>query len=440
MARTLIQLIQKVSEIIDPSHFMTGTTASSGNSVSQVLSTNLQRFNDDEIIGKHLYWSSGSPSPDTTVVTDFTQNTGAASIRPDLASAPNSQAFYVLPYRKDIIEDAIADAIYTLHDTGDLIREIQMFGVVAGSPIYNAGFDYWTSSTTPDGWSRNGSATLAKEPAGANTFNSRQSLKVSGSADYIKIDEPWKSWLEDFKGGTIRFYCPALANNASHARIAIYDGSTLTYSSYHSGNGGREILDTGHVTISSTATDLEIRLYNDSTNAVYFGDMWIEGSNVSVREIPIPLDFISDISLIESLSAATPTDTTVGKYRHMGRGRAVYDFNMSDHVDHETTTQYGVLEFTGRIKPANQTRLRITGSGQLSVPASDSGVIEVSRVEEMLVANLSGALLLERDASQRSDNVAEKLRINSGELRAKTSELTQGIGNRRAQPTLARSL
>ena len=428
MARTLIQLIQKVSEIIDPSHFMTGTTASSGNSVSQVLSTNLQRFNDDEIIGKHLYWSSGSPSPDTTVVTDFTQNTGAASIRPDLASAPNSQAFYVLPYRKDIIEDAIADAIYTLHDTGDLIREIQMFGVVAGSPIYNAGFDYWTSSTTPDGWSRNGSATLAKEPAGANTFNSRQSLKVSGSADYIKIDEPWKSWLEDFKGGTVRFYCPALANNASHARIAIYDGSTLTYSSYHSGNGGREILDTGHVTISSTATDLEIRLYNASTNAVYFGDMWIEGSNVSVREIPIPLDFISDISLIESLSAATPTDTTVGKYRHMGRGRAVYDLNMSANVDHEPTT------------PANQTRLRITGSGQLSVPASDSGVIEVSRVEEMLVANLSGALLLERDASQRSDNVAEKLRINSGELRAKTSELTQGIGNRRAQPTLARSL
>ena len=113
---------------------------------------------------------------------------------------------------------------------------------------------------------------------------------------------------------------------------------------------------------------------------------------------------------------------------------------MSDHVDHETTTQYGVLEFTGRIKPSNQTRLRITGSGQLSVPASDSGVVEVSRVEEMLVANLAGALLLERDASQRSDNVAEKLRINSGELRAKTSELTQGIGNRRAQPTLARSL
>jgi hypothetical protein len=445
MSRTLLQVITKVAQIIDPKHYMTGTTSSSGNAVGSIVditANGLQRFNNDAIVGKHFYWSGGTPSPNTTTVTNFTQSTGKALIRPDLAAAPNSEVYYLLPYRKQLIEDAVANAIWTLHDTGDLVREILMYGYVAGSPIYNAGFDYWTSATTPDGWSRNGSATLAKEPAGANTFMSRQSLKVSGAADYVKLDEPWKSWLEDFKisGSNVRFYCPVLANNASHARIAVYDGSTIHYSPYHSGGGSREILDTGDINISSTATDLEIRLYNDDTNAVYFGDSWIEGGGVSVRELPIALDYASDIAIVEGLESGRPTDTTVGKYHHAGRGQTIYDYALAFHTDHETTTRYGLMQFTGRNKPSDGRRLRITASGQLSVPATDTGVIEVSRTEELMVAYLAAALLLEGDATTRSESVSTDLRTSAGELRAKVGELAGGIGQNRQQATLPRSM
>jgi hypothetical protein len=440
MGRTLLQLIIKVAQLTDKDHYMTGTTDSSGNAVGSVVDTGLQRFNTDAIVGKHFYWSGGTPSPDTTTITSFTNSTGKALIRPELAAAPNSEVFYLLPYRKADMEEKIADAIYFLHDSGDLTREILMYGVVAGSPIYNAGFDYWTSATTPDGWSKAASGTIAKEVAGANTFNSRQSLSLSGSADYVRLDEPWKSWLEDFKGGSVRFYCPVLANNATHARIAVYDGSTIHYSSYHSGGGSREILDTGDITISSTATDLEIRLYNDSTNAVYFGDSWIEGSNVGVREIPIALDYAAEISTVEALQAARPTDTTVGKFRHMGRGQTIYDQVVSEHVDHELTTKYGILEFTGRMRPGNGRRLKITASGQLSVPATDTGVIEVTRNEEMMVAYLAAALLLEGDAYQRGEAVATKLRLSAGEMRSKVGELAGGIGKKRTAPTLSRSM
>ena len=443
MGRTLLQLITKVAQLVDKDHYMTGTTSSSGNAVGSVVDTNalgLQRFNNDAIVGKHFYWSGGTPSPDTTTITNFTQSTGKALIRPDLAAAPNSEVYYLLPYRKADMEEKIADAIYFLHDSGDLIREVLMYGVVAGSPIYNAGFDYWTSATTPDGWSAAGSATLAKATAGANTFNSRQSLTVSGAADYVKLDEPWKSWLEDFKGGTVRFYCPVLASNASHARIAVYDGSTINYSSYHSGNGAREVLDTGEITISSTATDLEIRLYNDDTNAVYFGDSWIEGSNVGVREIPIALDYAAEVSTVEALQSARPTDTTVGKYRHMGRGQTIYDHMISEHVDHELSTKYGIMEFTGRARPGDGRRLKVTASGQLSVPSSDTGIIEVTRNEEMMVAYLAAALLLEGDAYSRGEALATKLRLSAGEMRAKVGELAGGVGKRRTPPTLARSM
>ncbi len=436
MSRTLLQVITKVAQIIDPKHYMSGTTSSSGNAVGSVVditANGLQRFNNDAIVGKHFYWSGGTPSPNTSTVTNFTQSTGKALIRPDLAAAPNSEAYYLLPYRKQLIEDAIANAVWTLHDTGDLVREILMYGYVAGSPIYNAGFDYWTSSTTPDGWSAAGSATLAKEPAGGNTFMSRQSLKVSGAADYVKLDEPWKSWLADFKGGNVRFQCPVMSSNASHARIAVYDGSTINYSSYHSGGGSREILDTGDINISSTATDLEIRLYNDDTNAVYFGDSWIEGTGVTIRELPIAIDYASDIAVVEGLDPGN-------NYRHSGRGQTIYDYALANHTDHETTTQYGVMQFVGRKKPSDGRRLRITASGQLSIPATDSGVIEVSRTEELMVAYLAAALLLEGDATTRSESVANDLRTSAGELRAKVGELARGIGQNRQQATLPRSM
>lgn len=440
MARTLIQVVTRVAQVLDKKHYFSGTTNSSGNAVGSVVCDALGRFNNNAIIGKHLYFTDQSPDPDSVIVTDFTSSTVKALIRPDLASAPNSEAFLVLPYRKEDIEEAIAQAIYTLHDTGDLTRQILMFGMVAGSPIYNAGFDYWTSSTTPDGWSKAGSATLAKEAAGANTFNSRQSLKISGAADYVRLDEPWKSWLEDFKGGTVRFYCPALTGTASNARIAVYDGTTIHYSGYHSGGGAREVLDTDAIEISATATDLEIRLYNDGTNAAYFGDCHIEGSQVGVREIPVPVDYASTYSVVEALESARPTNTTVGRIHHLGRGQTIYQQRVTRHTDHETTTRYGVMEFTGSSKPVNGRRLKVTASGQLSVPASDSGVIEITRHEELMVAYLSAALLLEEDAITRSAQIAADNRATAGELRGKVGQLAHGVGQRIAPVTMERSM
>ena len=149
MGRTLLQLIAKTSQILDNDHYMAGTTNSSGNDIGIVADDDLKRFNTDAIVGKHFYWSGGTPSPDTTTITSFTQSTGKALIRPELAAAPNSENFYLLPYRKSEMEEKIADAIYFLHDSGDLVREILMYGIVAGSPIYNMSRIHISEPTRP---------------------------------------------------------------------------------------------------------------------------------------------------------------------------------------------------------------------------------------------------------------------------------------------------
>ena len=122
----------------------------------------------------------------------------------------------------------------------------------------------------------------------------------------------------------------------------------------------------------------------------------------------------------------------------MGRGQIIYDQIVSEHVDHELSTKYGIMEFTGRQRPSNGRRLKITASGQLSVPATDSGIIEVTRNEELMVAYLAAALLLEGDAYSRGEAVADKLRTSASDMRAKVGELAGGIGKKRTSPTLSR--
>ena len=159
-----------------------------------------------------------------------------------------------------------------------------------------------------------------------------------------------------------------------------------------------------------------------------------------MRELPVALDYASNISLVEALGSARPTNNTVGKYRHMGRGQTIYDHIVSEHVDHELSSKYGIMEFTGRQRPANGRRLKITASGQLSVPSLDTGIIEVTRNEEMMVAYLAAALLLEGDAYSRGEAVATKLRLSANEMRAKVGGLAGGIGKKRMAPTLSRSM
>lgn len=67
-------------------------------------------------------------------------------------------------------------------------------------------------------------------------------------------------------------------------------------------------------------------------------------------------------------------------------------------------------------------------------------MIEVSRTEELMVAYLAAALLLEGDATTRSESVSADLRTSAGELRAKVGELAGGIGQNRQQATLPRSM
>jgi hypothetical protein len=439
MARTVLQLIERVGQILDQSHFVNDTFNSSGHTATAFVADILERWADSSFYGKHLYIDGGTPSRRDHIITASSQTDGQLSVRPGTAAVPNSLTFMILAASRQDIVDYLTAAILELHDNGDLVREFEMRGLVGGSPLYNAGFDYWTSSTTPHGWSRNGSATLARERNSSFLFASEQSLKVSGSVDYIKLDEPFKRYLEDLKGETVRMFFPVKTSTGSAARINLYTGSN-NYSSHHSGNGNWQVLDTGNITVSSTATDLEPRLYNDTTSAVYFADGWITTS-ASIRDIPWPIQLMSRIHRVDESSASQrPDGDSVGVARQLGSLSVLHQYRDRRHTDEATTTQLGLLQFWGDSIPAGEHRLVITGSGPLALPSADTDNVEVDQTEAEIVVSLAAAMLLEDAIPGRSLSAQTDLRGRAARLRATVSELAGGYGQRANAPTMPRVL
>ena len=285
-------------------------------------------------------------------------------------------------------------------------------------------------------WSDHGTGTIARERASANIWSGQSSVKLSATADYVKLSEPWKRFLEDFKGETVRMFCPVKASNASHARIALYDGA-VNYSSYHTGGGGWEILDTGDISVSATATDLEPRLYNDDTNAVYFGRPWLK-SGIGIREYPFPSGLFTRIAKIERMSVGIQPDAdSRSPARHMGQPQRIHGWGEFVTRDEATSTEVGIIRFDN-VPPAENV-LRIHGSAPLAVPSADTDAVEVTESESYLLADIAASTLLEERAMKVSMPARNALQQQAASLRIDAERIKRDMTRVRSQaPVLQR--
>lgn len=435
-SRTALQIIiltnqQTGLEVID------GTFNGSGNTTTTGQVTALQNRPDASFIGRHLYIDGGSPTIREHVLKNSTQSSGELTWYAALGAAPDSLDFLVLPFSRTDTLNAIVDTVLTLHDEGALVRPVMSWGMVGGSPLYNAGWDYWTGTNTVDGWAKNGTGTVERERASANIWSGPQSLKLSTVADYVALGEPWKRYLEDFKGETVRMFCPVKASNASHARINLYTGSD-NYSSYHTGGGGWEILDTGNIAVSNTATDLEPRLYNDSTNAVYFGRPWFV-SGVSIRDYPFPAALFTRINTVRRTTGTIhPDGDNRSVARHFGSMPLIHDYEELFYRDEATSTEVATLHFAK--PPVSESVIVLDGSGPLAIPASDTAQVEIDQTESYLIASLAAARLLEDRAPKVGEPLATSYRRKAGDLRQRAEQLKRGYSRARQEPPIMQAV
>ena len=433
MSRTYEQIRQLTAK--QTGLFFTTGTADSGGQTTALRDAVLTRYGDDRLNGHHVLLTSGSPTYTELFIRDFFQADGDVLFRPELAGAPDSLTYEILPFSGTQFLESIQAAILELYDRGLLSRHFWM-RAMGGSPLYNADFSYWSSSTAIDGWTAS-SSSVARERASANIALSETSARLHTAVGYIGLDDKWQRYLNDYKGDEITLYCWVKCSAGSTARLNLYNGSN-NYSSYHGGGGDWELL---HVQVDTSKTDTAIqpRLHIDTTSQAYFNMPWI-ATQQTVRTYPFTHELMPDgpYEILETVMGIEKDEVASGRglgtIRQQGRSRLVLNARLVKHHDENTTSQIGVLDFTQSRKAPSDGRLMwLRGDGPLTVPTSSlsSDYLEVTESESLLLATSAAIILLQRAVAGAPASTRETYLSRVQRLADTFDEIAIGAGQSR---------
>ena len=399
MAQTYEQIRQLTAK--QTGLFFTTGTADSGGQTTALRDDALTRYGDDRLNGHHILLTSGSPTYTELFIRDFFQADGDVLFRPELAGAPDSLTYEILPFSGTDFLGAIQSSVLELYDRGLLSRHFWM-RMMGGSPLYNADFSYWSSSTAIDGWTAS-SSSVARTRASENVALSETSARLHTAVGYLGLDAKWERFLNDLKGDSITLYCWVKCAAGSTARLNLYTGSN-NYSAYHSGGGDWELL---HVEVDTnrTDTDIEPLLHIDTTNEAFFNMPWLSCQQ-TIRSYPFTHQLMPDgpYEILETTMGIEENEIASGSglgtlAQTASRSRPVLDHRLVKHHDENTSTQLGIIDFSqSRRAPSDGRLMWLRGDGPLTVPTSSlsSDSFEVTESEGLLLATASAINLLQR--------------------------------------------
>lgn len=160
---------------------------------------------------------------------------------------------------------------------------------VSDSPnmLHNEDFNLWQngSALAPDGWTLAGSgATVLQSATGIRSPYSAQVTRASADATlYQDLPLSLVQYLARASNAPlpiVSFGAWATSSTASIARVGVYNGTSTTWSSYHTGNGVPQFLSSSYQTTASI-TALRLVCSVDTTNGAasfHFGALCPTGS------------------------------------------------------------------------------------------------------------------------------------------------------------------
>ena len=408
MARTRTQIRQLIVVQLGLP-FVEGTSNAGAGSVTTLVHLpELAQFRDDALIGSWIYVSDGLDADinlrDLQIV-DSVQSTGTLTFIPEIAAEAGirGRTYEILPFSATAIHQSIENSLDQLYDMGLLVREFTFRGIVVGSPLYNANFELWSTTTTVDGWggdSGSAGVTQTRERSSEHLAGSETTMGLvsnSGSEGRLILADPWKRYLWDMKGNNIKFYCWVKSAYSSHARIGISNGSSIAYSDYHSGDGDWNLL-MAEYSSSLSDTSLFPCLAVADTNTSYFSDCWMQGGG-DITEYPWPIALAPDGPNAMSLvGQGVNTNDEVGNMKQLGRRQTINNWQyVLDHTysfPSATSLQRGTLILPSGLPHGDRMLMQCTGP--FTLPTADSEAVEVTLPESLMLAKMAARSLLER--------------------------------------------
>jgi hypothetical protein len=375
---------------------------SSGQETAAVLSGLIDNSNDDSMyVQWHLFMLDAATEADRErTVTHWNASSGIASWETVRSDTTYTNETYILvpDYSLDEFRRALNKALtqskrsyrYTmplvpgqtvyhlsslswLEGTDDI--DAVMFGY-SPNMLHNEDFSLWQngSVSAPDGWTLAGSgATVARSSTGIHSPYAATVTRASADATlYQDIPLPLVQHLCRSANAPlpeVSFGARVTTSTASIARVGVYNGTSTTWSSYHTGSGVPQFLES---TYQATATDTALRLVCsvDTTNGSASFHL---GTLCPYADLPDQLKDRGSDSYFTWESGAIPRNVggvpTVELTGMTGYGQLLIHSRrafpeMDDDTDvvedqHADALQAGLLRFlTDAMKP-NQDRARI---------------------------------------------------------------------------------
>ena len=425
MARTRTQLRKMVVDQLEVPK-ITGTAGGSGSSTSTLRDNDLERFGDNDLIGAWLYLSSGSPTHKDVRITDNVQSTGIVTFRPTQAAAPDLLTYEILPYESAAIHTSINEAMDELYDSSTLVRNIWLNHWLTGSPVYNSGFEYWSSASTVDGWTV-GTTTVSRRNYATDHVVPGQNAARLAAAGTLTLDDKYAQFLQDLSGDsvTLRAWVRSSTGSNSRAQLLINgktDSHVVTSTDYHSGDGKWELVSADGYSVADTATQVTVRLQNSLAATGDFGAVWLEGGT-GIREYPFPIGLAPNgPDAVYSYRVAVDEGNKVSTVNARRMSGVRYSFNKYKY----STDELGVLELQST--PSGGQVLRMPTSVPLTLPSADTDNIEVNRVDSLLIAKMAASKLLLKDMMHGPATFRQRASERAGILMQEVRQLAEGRG------------
>ena len=144
-----------------------------------------------------------------------------------------------------------------------------------GNWLRNGCVEIWTVSTWPASFAVS-ALTCAKNTTAPYFSRGLSSAKLTGSAGYLYQSTTEVSELIELAGQSLTFTAEVWSDTASDTRLSIYDGTTTTYSSYHTGGDTREKL-TVSATIATSPSQVRFAIHRGASSTAYTDDWRVYG-------------------------------------------------------------------------------------------------------------------------------------------------------------------
>ena len=290
MSTTLKELELELNQLIADDMRVTATSDGAADGTT-VISTALKDKPDGYFNDWWLMITSGDANEEIQKVSDFVQSTGTLPVYTAFSTKILKNVTFELHlYDPAVKKEALNFA--ALECFPDLFEPLDDTTLTANNHLPDGSFERWASSSALDYWDVVGSsATVAKESTEKLFGSFSAKLTRSGTNCYLGLGEYNWPRLLDLENAGLDLYCWVKCSDANTARIAVYDGTTLTYSDYHSGGGEWELLEVDGYSVQDDATTVEVRLYVESNDvSVYFDNCRLIGP--TLYEYLLPDDFV----------------------------------------------------------------------------------------------------------------------------------------------------